>query len=252
MKKLPVSKVTHWNAPPKNDVRLLGMPNIFDALQGPGCQPRTIVGSRRWDEMRKKCYEDAGYKCEICGFQAEPGKGQLHSHEVFSTDYVKGVAKFERLVCICPLCHLRVIHSGRALTFYKHGDPLYSKERLLEGAEHGFKLIAEYNKTHKRKIKVFSTIATYTNEPELRDDMLKLIDKYHIEFYGPISGKKQAPWSEWKMVWNGKEYPTPYKDHADYEQKMREMNKKQDRFGKTNRMKGGVFDELDKLLKEGE
>ena len=82
--------------------------------------------------------------------------------------------------------------------------------------------------------------------------MLKLIDKYHIEFYGPISGKKQAPWSEWKMVWNGKEYPTPYKDHADYEQKMREMNKKQDRFGKTNRMKGGVFDELDKLLKEGE
>lgn len=251
MKKLPVSKVTHWTAPSKNDVRILGMPNIFDALQGPGCQPRTIAGAKEWDIMRKKCYEDAGYKCEVCGYEHQK-PADLHAHEMFSTDYTKGISRFERLVCLCPMCHLRFIHSGRALTFYKHGDPLYSKERLLEGVGHGFKLIADYNKTHKKPIKVFSTIATYTNEPELRDDMLKLIEKYHIKFYGSVGGKQLAPWPKWKMIWGDKEYPTPYKDTADYEQKMKELNKKQDRFATATRLSGGVFDELDKLLKEEE
>lgn len=248
MKKLPVSKVTHWKAPSKNDVRVLGMPNIPDPLHGPGCQPRTIVGSKMWDQMRKKCYADAGYKCEACGYEHQK-PADLHAHELFDIDYEKGTSTFVRLVCLCPMCHLRFIHSGRAITFYKHGDPLYSKERLLEGVEHGFKLIADYNKTHKRKIKVFSTIATYTNEPELSDDMLKLIEKYNIEFYGPVGKKKQARWEDWRMVWNSKEYYTPYKDAADHDQKMNEMNSEQSRFAMVERMSGGVFDELDKLLK---
>lgn len=248
MKKLPVAKVKKWIAPSKNDVRVLGMPNIPDPLQGPGCQPRTIVGTKKWDEMRKKCYADAGYKCEVCGYEHQ-FPADLHAHEIMSVDYVTGTEEFERLICLCRRCHLYFIHSGRALTFYKHGDPLYSKERLLEGVEHGFKFISEYNKTHKKAIKVFSTIASYANEPELRDDILKLINHYHISFYGPVSGKQQAKWEDWKLVWDGREYRTPYKDHDDYDQKMAGLNKKQDRFGKTDRMSGGVFDELDKLLK---
>ncbi len=559
-------KVSRWNAPPKNDVRLLGMPNIPDALQGPGCQPRTIVGNKGWDIMRKKCYADAGYKCEICGYEHQ-FPADLHAHEVYDIDYTTGVERFVRLACLCkrcvdedtevltadgwkkiplvttadrvacwgkngsikfehplatvvshkekaikitrgdstlyfsedhrlPLkvaskqspthgeihdvlagdyhashyynwltsgntvgnghltpeervfiaieadgcltwdkenvgtrasengerqraynsrynseqyrytytihlvktrkierlkqllaesslqyeikkevsdsycdfniwtnveckhfkecfsqempaekalefieelvfwdgtyaqattswytnkpeevafvqgvaaqcgirtqvsvinrignlrkgqwktpyerltyavsfrsinteicaremkeekidwgkdmycittptsyfiarrdnlvfvtgnCHIYWIHSGRALTMYKHGDPLYSKEKLLEGAEHGFKLISEYNKTHKKPIYAFMSIAQYSWQEELSEPMRELVEKYNIEFYCPVAGKKQANWEDWKLIWNGKEYPTPYKNHEEYVAKMRELNKK--------------------------
>lgn len=241
-------KVTKWKAPAKNDVRVLGMPNIPHPLQGPGCQPRTIAGTKNWDIMRKKCYEDAGYKCEVCGYEHQ-APADLHAHELFDIDYEKGTSTFVRLICLCPMCHLRFIHSGRALTMYKNGDPLYSKDRLLEGVEHGFKLISEYNKTHKRQIYVFSAIADYLKEPELREPMEKLINHYHISFYKPVAGKKQATWSDWKLIWNGREYRTPYADSREWEKKMTQLNKKQHRFETNKRMSGGVFDELDELLK---
>lgn len=243
-----VTKLTKWTAPSKSDVRVLGMPNIPDPLHGPGCQPRTIVGPKRWEQMRKQCYANAGYKCEACGYEHQ-FPADLHAHELFNIDYKAGTSTFVRLVCLCKKCHLYFIHSGRALTMYKHGDPLYSKERLLDGVEHGFKLIHEYNKTHKRKIKVFATMGTqYTHEPELKDDMEKLIKKYDIEFYGADS-KKMAKWEDWRMVWDGVEYCTPYKNVAEHDAKMAEMNKQQEKFAMIERMSGGVFDELDKLLK---
>ena len=249
---MPKIKIQHtvskWKAPPKNDARLLGMPNIPDPLHT--LAPRTIMGSTAWNKVRIPEYEKAGYKCEICGFQGEPGKAQIHLHEVYSTDYTKGEAVFERFVCLCRLCHVYWTHSGRALTMYKHGDPLYSKEKLLEGAEHGFKLISEYNKTHKKPIHVFMTIAKYAKQPELEKPMLELVEKYGIEFYKPVAGKKQAKWEDWKLIWNGREYPTPYKDHDDYVSKMDKLDKKQERFSVAKRMSGGVFDELDELLKE--
>lgn len=244
-----MEKVAKWNAPPKNNVRVLGMPNIPQPLHGPGCQPRTIASTKIWDAMRKKCYEDAGYKCEVCGYEHQ-FLADLHAHEVFSIDYKKGTSTFVRLICLCKKCHLYFIHSGRAHTMYKHGDPLYSKERLLDGVEHGFKLISEYNEKHKRPIRVFMTIAQYMDEPELKDDVAKLIDKYNIEFYKPVAGKEQAKWEDWRMIWNGREYKTPYSDSAEWESKMEELNKKGDRFGTKKRMSGGVFDEIDKLLNE--
>ncbi len=243
--------VSKWKAPPINDVRVLGMPNIPDPLQGPGCQPRTIAGNKGWDVMRKKCYADAGYKCEACGYEHQ-FPADLHAHELFDIDYRTGESRFVRLVCLCKKCHLYFIHSGRALTMYKHGDPLYSKERLLDGVEHGFKAISEYNKTHKKPINVFMTIAQYAKQPELGQPMLELAEKYGIEFYKPVSGKKQAKWEDWKMIWNEREYRTPYADHDAYESKMLELNKKQERFATVERMSGGVFDEIDKLLGEEE
>lgn len=238
--------VKKWTAPPKNDARVLGMPNIPSMLQGSGCQPRTIVGKANWDKMRKRCYYKANYKCEACGKDLE--KGKCHAHELFTIDYTKGTSTFERLVCLCPLCHVYGVHSGRALTFYKHGDPLYSAERLLDGAENLFKIVYEWNKAHKRKIEVFCTMADYLKQDELREPMQELIGKYEIEFYKPVSGKKQAPWDAWEMIYNGKRYHTPYKDHKDYEQKMAELNKSQQRHEMTDRLHGGVFDEIDKII----
>lgn len=221
-----------------------------------GCQPRTIVGSGNWDKMRKKCYADAGYKCEICSYKHQ-APADLHAHEVFSIDYEKGESKFERLICLCKRCHLDFIHSGRALTLYKSGSPLYSKEKLLEGAEHGFKLIAEYNKTHKdkthkEKVKVFSAMTDYLKQPELKEDMNKLIEKYGIEFYSPISVKKgAAKWGDWKMVYNGKEYHTPYKDEAEWAKAMEKNNKTENRDKHLSAFSEEKEEKFNKELKEG-
>lgn len=243
-------KVTGWKAPPKNDVRVLGMPNIPKPLHGHGCQPRTIVGAKIWDQMRRKCYENAGYKCEICGYEHQ-FPADLHAHEVFSVDYEKGESKFERLICLCKQCHLDFIHSGRALTLYKNGSPLYSKEKLLAGAEHGFKLISDYNKTHKRKIRVFSSMLDYCKQPELKEPMENLIKKYNIEFYSPISVKKgAAEWGEWKMLYKGREYKTPYADESEWAKAMEKNNRKEHRGETKKLMSGGIFDEIDNLLKQ--
>ena len=250
--KIKVTKVTKWNAPPVNDVRVLGMPNIPDALHGPGCQPRTIVDPKEWERMRKQCYADAGYRCEACGYEHQ-FPADLHAHELFDIDYEQGTSTFVRLVCLCRRCHLYFIHSGRALTMYKQGDSLYSKERILEGVEHGFKLISEYNKTHKRKIKVFATMGTsYLGEPELKKEMESLIEKYGINFYG-ANGKKMAAWGDWRMIWDGEEYPTPYKDASEHNAKMAELNKERvrERELRDHHITGGIFDEIDKFL-EGE
>lgn len=235
-----------WEAPDKNDARLLGMPIIPPPLFFQA--PRNFMGPTAWNKMRKACYEKAGYKCEICGYQGTPGKRDYSAHEVYSIDYTTGTSTFIRPVCLCPRCHLLNIHVSRAFTEYKHGNPIYSAEKMLEGAEHGFKVIAEWNKSHSEKIKKHSAMLDWLKPEELREPMIELIKKYEIEFYGQPGGKFQAAWGDWKLVYNGKEYRTPYKSQEELNKVLKKTDKKINRFEMTERMKGGIFDEVDKII----
>lgn len=209
--------LTEWTAPEANGPEILSMPNIYHALQGKGMQPRTILKASEWDKLRKECYEKAGYKCEICGYEHQ-FPADLHAHEVFTTNWKEGYAKFERLICLCRKCHLSGIHSGRALTEYTRRSPVWTKEKLLDGVEHTFKLAQQHN------LRLFTTFVGYMDEPELAEEMKALIEKYDIKFYKPC---KPAEWKEWRMIFNGKEYKTPYADMEDYEQQMREQHQGQ-------------------------
>lgn len=242
--------VDHWDAPDENDARLLGMPVIPPQMFF--MAPRNFMGPAAWNKMRKACYEKAEYKCEICGYQCEPGK--MHAHEVYSINYKTGESKFIRPVGLCIWCHLYNIHVSRALTEYKHGNPIYSSERLLEAIEHGFKVIEEWNKSHseEEKIRKHAALLEYLRQDELKEPLKALIEKYHIEFYAQPLGKECAPWSDWKLLYNGKEYKTPYKDQADLDKHLKKADKKTKRFDMTDRMKGGVFDEIDNIIKKGE
>ena len=63
-----------------------------------------------WDIIRKKVYDRAGHKCEICG-----GVGKTHkveAHEEWS--YETRLATLERLTALCPSCH-EVKHFGFAV-----------------------------------------------------------------------------------------------------------------------------------------
>ena len=247
MSEMRFRKITEWLAPEENDVRILTMPNIPYPLHK--LAPRTVLGRPTWDAMRKKCYADANYKCEVCG-----AEGTCHAHEVYDIDYEHQTATFKRCVCLCPLCHVRCIHTGRALTLYKHKSPLMPKEALLEGAEHAFKLIYDYNSTHRssKPLRVFSAWADYLKEPELEPTMRKLIKKYEIQFYKVDDVWYNAEnWGKWKLRIGPFVYPTPYADKGEWEEAMTKNN--EGRKGEfENPFTGGVFDEVDKFLKEEE
>ena len=70
---------------------------------------RSYLPKDLWDVVRKKCYKDAGYKCEICGGVGD--KWPVECHEVWN--FVEGKIILQRLIALCPSCH-EVKHIGLA------------------------------------------------------------------------------------------------------------------------------------------
>ena len=243
---------TKWIPPEDDDLRpLIAMPNIPKPTHG--LAPRTLLETTTWNRMRKHAYAQAGDTCEICGAKPENLRHR-HGHEVYSIDYEKGTVTFQRVFCVCALCHLGCIHTGRAITLYKQGNPLYPKEFLLEGAEHAFKIISEYNKDHPESdLRAYATFLDYLKVDSLKEPMKELIEKYDIKFYMEDE-KKMAKWGDWKLIIGLKEYPTPYQNEKDWEEAMKKQGERDtSRIMQKNmeeKFSGGVYDELNKLLKE--
>ena len=151
-----VEFIDSWAPPEGEDLRpLIGMPNIPKPLHH--VNPRNLLGQNTWNHMRRRCYALADDTCEICGTKPENLR-QRHAHEVYEIDYKKGTVKFVRAFCVCSLCHLGGIHTGRALTLWKQKNPLYPTEFLLKGAENAFRIIHEYNQEHPdNEVKAYST-----------------------------------------------------------------------------------------------
>jgi 5-methylcytosine-specific restriction endonuclease McrA len=69
-----------------------------------------------WDRLRRLCYHQAGYRCEVCG-----GRGDRHPlecHEVWEYDDDRMVQALAGVVALCPACHevkhlLRATKAGR-------------------------------------------------------------------------------------------------------------------------------------------
>lgn len=127
-----------------------------------------------------------------------------------------------------------------------------TRSALLEGAEHCFKIIHEYNSTHRSSepLRVFSAWLDYAKEADISDRMNELFDKYEMKFY-KVQQKwyDSKHWSNWKLIIGEEEYPTPYANVEDWQMAMEKNNAK--RTGEiVNPFKGGVFDEVDKILSE--
>lgn len=72
---------------------------------------RSILTKEMWDELRKKAYKKAKYRCEICG-----GKGPkwpVECHEIWHYDDASHVQTLKGLISLCPDCH-SVKHLGFA------------------------------------------------------------------------------------------------------------------------------------------
>lgn len=252
MKKYDVKLVDGW-LPPKegDDLRpLIAMPNIPRPLHG--VNPRTILGTSTWNHMRKFCYAKANDTCEICGYKPD-NPHHRHGHEVYEIDYAKGTAKFVKVFCVCSMCHLGCIHTGRALTLWKNGNPLYPTDFLLKGAEHAFKIISEYNADNpKADLRAYSTFLDYLKHDELREPMEKLIDQYGIKFYTEV--EDMVPWGDWKLIIGDQEYNTPYADKDEWKATMEEREAKDSarilQKQMENNFSGEVYDTLKQLIIE--
>lgn len=70
---------------------------------------RSYLTQRQWDVVRRKCYAEAGNKCEICG-DVGP-RHPVECHERW--DFIDGKVKLLGLIALCPNCH-EVKHVGLA------------------------------------------------------------------------------------------------------------------------------------------
>lgn len=251
--KFDITSVEKWIAPDKIeglDARIICMPNVPKPTHS--LAPRTVLGNGTWNHMRKRCYFLANYTCEICG--AEVGKNidkkDYHAHELYSIDYAKGTVTFKRAVGLCALCHTRCIHTGRAFTMYKKGNPFMTANMVLEGAEHAFSLVHKWNTEHpdEEPLRLFATWIEFAKDKRIGEDICRLIEKYDVKFYKPT--KDQAKWQDWKLIIGKKEYPTPYADEKEWEKKMEELNRTQTDNPRNFKdpFSGGIFDEIKKTL----
>ena len=258
--------VDKWKVPESGGAPILTMPNIPHPLHNQN--PRMILGKSTWDHMRNRCYYESKYACEICGEKVKTEfyddgsihhkynddgtipKRSLHAHEMYDIDYNKGTATFVRAIAACEKCHVRFIHSGRMLTMYEKGDPLMTADKVLEGLEHGFKLIKEWNDNHKggEKLRVFFAVIDFTTDPTIGEQVKELIDKYDIEFYAPDGEKMpngNPAWGEWKLIIGEKEYITPFKSQKDWEKAMEKNNAEQLEAKRTWMARFKKYDSLD-------
>lgn len=213
-----IEYITHWEPPKGDDLRpLIAMPNLAKPCHG--LAPRTLLGRKTWDAMRKACYAQADDTCEICGRKPVDLRGR-QSHEVYSIDYERGTAKFEKCVCLCKSDHLFGIHTGRALALYEKDSPLASRGQLLDGAEHAFEIIADYNADHPDEppLRAYATFLDYLECPDLEGPMRDMIEQFHIKFYME-DPNKLAKWSDWRLIIGDTEYPTPYADESEWAKK---------------------------------
>lgn len=249
-KEFDIKKVFAWTAPKEDGAPIIAMPNVPAPLHG--CAPRTLLGNSTWTHMRKKCYFDADYKSQISGIELDGRNSDLkcNAHELYSYDYVHGEAYFERAVCISPIEH-NFIHSGRMLTMYKKGNPLMPKSYLLKVVENGFSIIYEWNKKHpkERPLRAYATLADYVNIPSIEKEMRDLIEKYEIKFYQEDT-EYSAKWGEWNLYIGKNKYPTPYTTRSDWEKAMTKNDATNHNVALNNKMEGGVFDEVNKIIEE--
>lgn len=75
-----------------------------------GFNLRKILTKSQWDKVRRKCYKEAGYVCEVCGKKGH--KHPVECHELFEFDATNRKITLVGLIALCPECH-KSCHPGR-------------------------------------------------------------------------------------------------------------------------------------------
>lgn len=171
-------------------------------MQMHGVNPRSIMGRAAWDVMRKKIYARHGYICSACGTPSRQAlfKPYLEAHEYYEIDYNR---REMRLIDMEPLCHAchSFVHGGLMGARISQGSmsrPM-AKQILAHGVEVLRKsggMIPHFAHAHCRYLGIQHRIPIKPVPPQ----------------YG---------WSGWKLIWDGREYPSPYPTYYEWEKTVR-------------------------------
>lgn len=178
------------------DPTILTHPNIPKPLHG--INPRTVMGQSWWNKERKKAYQSTSFRCLACDIQKRRAKYHqwLEAHEYYNYDYRNGTLTLEKIIPLCHSCH-NFIHSGRLYILHQKGEISFSKVKDI--LEHGFAILKENNlNAFFGTIQVAEELGIHTDvEPEIPEPC-------YVE------------WHEWKMVIEGKEYYSKFKNEEEW------------------------------------
>lgn len=157
-------------------------PNIPKPLHG--LNPRTILGDQWWNQKRQIAYKTKDYKCWACGMHKKDALYHkwLEAHECYEFHYCNGTAKMIEITALCHSCH-NYIHCGRMTHLLRAGK--MTMDKLNKILEHGDALTKDISRK---------------NNPYI------------------INESSFAEWGEWRLIIEGKEYFSKFKDYDDWEE----------------------------------
>lgn len=94
-----------------------------------GHNVRMLVTKAAWNEIRQKCYREAGNRCQVCN-----GVGKRHPvecHEVWHYDDAQELQTLRGFIALCPGCH-KAKHLGQAFTIGRGEEALRHLARVNE------------------------------------------------------------------------------------------------------------------------
>lgn len=170
---------------------ILMHPNIPKPLHE--VNPRNIMGQEAWDVVRKEAYASTNYHCIACGVHKSEAKGHqwLEAHEFYDIDYGMGRVEIKKIIPLCHYCH-NFIHSGRLSMIM--GDEK-SRDEVMDILEHGFKILADNN------LNAFAFTLTFAHEIDANTFGVPA---------SPLPDGEVPAWEDWRLVWDGVEYPPKY------------------------------------------
>jgi len=76
---------------------------------------RSEVPKEKWDRIRRRCYQQANNRCQICSsIGTKQGFNyKVECHEIWLYDETSQMQKLKGFIALCPLCHT-VKHFGLA------------------------------------------------------------------------------------------------------------------------------------------
>jgi hypothetical protein len=185
-------------------------PNVPKPLHGTA--PRVIEGDGWWNRIRKKVYRKYDYCCGACGVPMNQARRfqRLEAHEFYKVDYSTGTVTVKSLEPLCNFCHM-FIHNGRLINTL--GTPSgCSVDTAKAIIEHGFALCMEHE------------VACYVGAIEaavhLEMDIPDALQYYEPELNPDIQ------WSDWKMIWRGKEYYSKFANQEEWAAHYAEKNQR--------------------------
>lgn len=178
---------------------ILTHPNIPKPLHE--VNPRNIMGKDQWDIVRQEVYKSSNYHCVACGVAKAEAKGfrWLEAHEYYHIDYENGRVEIESLQPLCHYCH-NFIHSGRLAMIIGKDK---TKQEVIDILEHGFKVLAD------NKLKAFPFTLQFAKSLGA--------ETYGVKPYE--TNDSNVSWEDWRLIWDGKEYPPKYATYEDWQER---------------------------------